>query len=345
MEFNTKILDNNEVIINDQFIGRIKGLKLELDLKKGALETDIKSLKKAARQTVGPELERRIQKIIESSLVELHDDFKIYWNKSSIGKLISGKDYLNPNLELIVDDILENDQKQKLADFLNKWLKTKINTVLKSLNDIKDLKEKNSSIKALAYQLYENNGVLKRDQVLEYLKNLRQEERKILRDLGVKFGRYHIFLHRLIKPEAVSLRTMLWKNYHQKYFGLEPPTFGLNFLDDKNKKNKNFMLLCGFEQFDNFFVRIDILERLFMKIINSENEDNKSIKMTPEMLNLLGCTKDNFKKLLKKMGYKILEKKNEIFFKYSPPKNSKKIFNRKTSKENPFGILKNLNLR
>ena len=345
MEFNTKILDNNEVIINDQFIGRIKGLKLELDLKKGALETDIKSLKKAARQTVGPELEKRIQKITESGLVELRDDFKIYWNDSSIGKLISGKDYLNPNLELIVDDILENNQKQKLTDFLDKWLKTKINTVLKSLNDIKNLKEKNSSIKALAYQLYENNGVLKRDQVSEYLKNLRQEERRILRDLGVKFGRYHIFLHRLIKPEAVSLRTMLWKNYHQKYFGLEPPTFGLNFLDDKNKKNKNFMLLCGFEKFDNFFVRIDILERLFMKIINSENDDNKSIKMTPEMLNLLGCTKDNFKKLLKKMGYRIIEKKDEVFFKYFPSRNNKKIFNRKTSKENPFGVLKNLNLR
>ena len=345
MEFNTKILDNNEVIINDQFIGRIKGLKLELDLKKGALETDIKSLKKAARQTVGPELERRIQKITESGLVELRDDFKIYWNDSSIGKLISGKDYLNPNLELIVDDILENNQKQKLNDFLDKWLKTKINTVLKSLNDIKNLKEKNSSIKALAYQLYENNGVLKRDQVSEYLKNLRQEERRILRDLGVKFGRYHIFLHRLIKPEAVSLRTMLWKNYHQKYFGLEPPTFGLNFLDDKNKKNKNFMLLCGFEKFDNFFVRIDILERLFMKIINSENDDNKSIKMTPEMLNLLGCTKDNFKKLLKKMGYRIIEKKDEVFFKYFPSRNNKKMFNRKTSKENPFDVLKNLNLR
>ena len=72
----------------------------------------------------------------------------------------------------------------------------------------------------------------------------------------------------MIKPEPVSLRTLLWKNYHQKYFNLTPPTFGLNFLDDKEKKNKNFMLLCGFEQFDNFFIRIDILERLFMKIIN-----------------------------------------------------------------------------
>ena len=77
-----------------------------------------------------------------------------------------------------------------------------------------------------------------------------------------------MFLHQLIKPEAVSLRTLLWKNYHQKYFNLKPPTFGLNFLDNKDIKNKNFMLLCGFEKFDNFYVRIDILERLFVQIIN-----------------------------------------------------------------------------
>ncbi len=74
------------------------------------------------------------------------------------------------------------------------------------------------------------------------------------------------------------------------------------------------MLLCGFEKFDNFFVRIDILERLFMQIINSIKE--KEIKMTPEMLNLLGCNKENFKKLLRNMNYKIIEKENEVFFKY-----------------------------
>ncbi len=344
MEFNTKILENNEVMIDDQFIGRINGLKLELDLKKGALETDIKSLKKAARQTIGPELEKRIQNIIDTKLIELHEDFKIYWNDFAIGKLTPGKNYLSPNFDLIVDDIIEQDQKKKLIIFLENWLKTKISTVLKSLIDLKDLKEKNSSIKALAYQLYENNGVLKRDQVNEYLKNLGQEERKILRDLGVKFGRYHIFLYRLIKPEAVSLRTLLWKNYHQKYLNLKPPTFGLNFLDDRNIKNKNFMLLCGFEKFDNFYVRIDILERLFIQIINSNNDKNTEIKMVPEMLNLLGCTKNNFKNLLKCMNYKIIQKNDEIFFKYLPIKNNKKTFKEKSLKESPFRILKNLNL-
>ncbi|WP_145596433.1 helicase-related protein [Candidatus Pelagibacter sp. FZCC0015] len=344
MEFKTEILQNNDVKIDDQFIGKIKGLKLELDLKKGALETDIKSLKKAARQTIGPELEKRVQSIIDTGLISLNEDFKIYWNDFPIAKLTTGNDYLNPNFDLIVDDIIEQNTKQKINDYINKWIHSKINNVLKSLIDLKNIKENNSSIKALAYQLYENNGVLKRDQVSEYLKNLEQNERKILRDLGVKFGRYHVFLYQLIKPEAVSLRTLLWKNFYQKFHSLKPPTFGLNFLDDKEIKNKNFMLLCGFERFDNFFVRIDILERLFVLIINSSSKENSEIKLVPEMLNLLGCSKDNFKKLLQKMNYKIFEKENETFFKYSPNKKFKKITTKKISNENPFKILKNLNL-
>ena len=344
MEFKTEILDNNDVMIDDQFIGKIKGLKLELDFKKGALETDIKSLKKAARQSIGPELEKRIQMIIDTGLIELKDDFKIYWNSFPIAKLSAGNDYLNPSFELIVDDTIEQNPKQKLIDFVHKWIQTKINSILKSLVDLKNLKEKNSSIKALAYQLYESNGVLKREHVSEYLKALGQNERKILRELGVKFGRYHVFLYQLIKPEAVSLRTLLWKNFHQKYYKLNPPTFGLNFLEDQESRNRNFMLLCGFEKFDNLFVRIDILERLFMQIINSNSKENKEIKLIPEMLNLLGCSKDNFKKLLKKMGYKIFDKEEETFFKYSPIKQFKKNPVKKDSSENPFKVLKNLNL-
>ncbi len=344
MEFKTEILQNNDVKIDDQFIGKIKGLKLELDLKKGALETDIKSLKKAARQTIGPELEKRVQSIIDTGLISLNEDFKIYWNDFPISRLTTGNDYLNPNFDLIVDDIIEQNTKQKLNDYINKWIHSKINNVLKSLIDLKNIKENNSSIKALAYQLYENNGVLKRDQVSEYLKNLKQNERKILRDLGVKFGRYHIFLYQLIKPEAVSLRTLLWKNFYQKFHNLKPPTFGLNFLDNKEIKNKNFMLLCGFERFDNFFVRIDILERLFILIINSSSKENSEIKLVPEMLNLLGCSKENFKKLLQKMNYKIFEKDGDTYFKYSPTKKFKKVSPKKIVNENPFRILKNLNL-
>ena len=93
------------------------------------------------------------------------------------------------------------------------------------------------------------------------------------------------------------------------------------------------MLLCGFESFDEFFVRIDILERLFVKIINSNPNKNSKLKLVPEMLNLLGCSKENFLKLIKKMNYKTLEiKDNEFYFKYTQNKPKAKNLFQKVKK-------------
>jgi ATP-dependent RNA helicase SUPV3L1/SUV3 len=342
--FKTEILENGNVLINKEFIGQLNGLKLELDLKVGALDTDIKSLKKAAKQNVEPKILKRIVQIKETSLIELKDDFKIYWQNFPIAKLSPGKDYLNPEIKLIIDDMVDNIEKIDFNNFLQDWISKKINTDLKSLTDLKNISTSNTSIRALAYQLYENNGVVKREQVNYFLKKLDQEERKILRNLGVKFGRYHIFLFKLFKPNAVSLRIALWKNFHQKYFDLKPPTFGLNFLKEKKDFSKDFMLLCGFEKFDNFFVRIDILERLFIKIMDLSKE--KEIKLIPEMLNLLGCGKEDFLKLIKKMNYSSFSKNEETYFKYIPLKTNKKQFVSKVAKkENQFSILKNINFK
>ena len=344
--FNTKIINNKKVVIDDQFIGELKGLKLDLYLKAEALDTDIKSLKKAARQSLSSEFQNRIKQIISTESIELKDDFKIYWREFPIAKLLPGKDYLKPELNLIIDDMIETIEQKKLQIFLEKWINKKIHLILKNLIDLKNSKDNKSTIRALSYQLYENNGVVKREEVLEYIKVLDQKERKILRDIGVKFGRYHIYLDRLLKPEAVSLRLILWKNFYQKHFDFKPPTFGLNFLESKKLLNKNFMLICGFEKFDNFFVRIDILERLFVQIINSNPEKKNEIKLKPEMLNLLGCSKDNFLILIKKMNYKTYQKEKEFYFKYLPMKNKTFKNNKQTLNNNsPFNILKKINFK
>ncbi len=348
IDFKTEIIDNKKVKINEQFIGNLNGLKLELDLKVDALEADIKSLKKASRQSVMPEILNRINQIIDTGLIKIEKDFKIYWNNSSIAKLQKGKDYLSPEIELIIDDMIDVKDKNKLKVFLDKWVKNKIDTELDSLIKLKLLKDKNSSIRALAYNLYENNGVVKREKIKNTLDKLGQEERKILRNAGVKFGRYHIFLHKLFKPAAVSLRILLWKNFYQKFYKLNPPIFGLNFLE-KEDTNKDFMLLCGFENFNNIFVRIDILERLFLMILNSNKENvdkNKETKLVPEMLNLLGCNKEKFLKLLKLMNYKTFEKDKVIFFKYVPLKKKfKKSKDDIKYSDSPFNKLVQLNLK
>jgi len=344
ISFETKIIDNEKVMINQEYIGHLKGLRLDLDLKIDSLDSDIKSLKKAARKNVAPEIRSRIDQIIKTNLIELKNDFKIYWGKFPIAKLSPGNNYLNPEIDLIVDDMVENSEKKILSTYLQSWISKKILTELKSLMDLKSIKQKNTHIRALAFHLYENSGVVKRENVKEFLDKLNQDDRKILRNLGVKFGRYHIFLFKLFKPSAVSFRILLWKNFHQKFFNLEPPTFGLNFLENKKSINQNFMLLCGFEKFDNFYVRIDILERLFLFIIEKKEENNE-IKLVPDMLNLLGCNKDNFLKLIQKMNYKYFEKDGQIYFKYISIRINKINKFKKATSDNPFNILKELSLK
>ena len=107
------------------------------------------------------------------------------------------------------------------------------------------------------------------------------------------------------------------------------------------------MLMCGFEKFDNFYVRIDILERLFLMTIDiNKNNNDKVIELVPEMLNLLGSNKENFIKLIQHMGYKTYEKDKDIYFKYVL---NKKYFRKKTKvvekRDNPFQILSQLNLK
>ena len=342
IDLKTEITDQKNVLIDGQYIGELKGLKLNLDLKIDSLDTDIKSLKKASRQGVGPELVKRINQIINSNILKLKEDFKIYWGNDPIAYLTPGKNYLEPNLNLIADDILEFENRNRLQIHLEQWLKKFIREKLTDLVNLNNIEKNNNSIRALCYQLFENNGVLKRDLVSEFVKQLSLDNRKILRKNGIKIGRYHIYLHKIIKPEAVTIRLLLWKNYYRKNMNLKPPKFGLNFIIEENNINSNFMLICGFEKFKNFYVRIDILERLFIKII--ENTKDKEVKLQSEMMNLLGCTKENFLKLLVSMDYKYKERNKEIFFQYKPFR--KKVFEKlkKVNKDdNPFNILNNVN--
>ena len=63
-----------------------------------------------------------------------------------------------------------------------------------------------------------------------------------------------------------SFLKKLWKLFYNISYNQPIPKSGLNFLINKNF-DKNYLLLCGFEKFREFFVRIYILEKLCIKII------------------------------------------------------------------------------
>ncbi|RZO48020.1 MAG: helicase [Candidatus Pelagibacterales bacterium] len=338
----TEIKNKNEVVIDGQYMGRLNGMRLDLDLKSGSLKTDIKSLKKAARQAIVPELMRRTNQIINSEIFKINDDHKIYWMGSPIAYISKGKNYLNPKLELLVDEAIDLDSKEKLRLNLEKKLHELVSLELSDLVNLSKAKFKNNYARALCYQLFENNGVIKRNSVQQMIKNITKEDRIILRKAGVKIGRYHIFLPKMLKPNAVELRVKLWKLFFPEDKKYAIPKPGLNFLKNETNKNNKFLLICGFENFNKFYIRVDILERLFLKII--ENSKNGTFKMDSDMINLIGCSKENFFKLLELMEYKSKKNEKEEFFVYKP-KQTKDKKSKEISKNNPFEKLSELRFR
>ncbi len=337
---NTEINEENKIHIDGQRVGELKGLKFIIEITSKTLDTDIKSIKKAARKGIEGELVKRVKEILTKKEVSINNQNQIIWKENAIARLKKGNDYLSPEIEIIADDTLNEDSKIKLLKFLNDWLVDYINEVLGDLIKLTKYKVANQYLRGLIFQLYENNGVIKRSIVENIVKSIPLEERKKLWGMGVKIGRYHIYLPKMLKPRAVEFRISLWKMFYNLSNDNLIPKSGLNFLTNTNF-DKNFLLLCGFEKFKEFFVRIDILEKLFLKII--ENTKDRKFKVNSEMMNLLGCSKENFYKLMINMNYKKDVAVDTYIFRGEKKKKEKII--RFDKKENPFNKLLSLNIK
>ena len=337
---NTEINEENKIHIDGQRVGELKGLKFIIEVTSKTLDTDIKSIKKAARKGIEGELVKRVEEILTKKEVSINNQNQIIWKENAVARLKKGNDYLNPEIEIIADDSLNEESKMKLLKFLSNWLIDYINEVLGDLIKLTKHKVTNQYLRGLIFQLYENNGVIKRSDVENIVKSIPAVERKKLWGMGIKIGRYHIYLPKMLKPKAVDFRISLWKIFYNLSNENLIPKSGLNFLASTNF-DKNFLLLCGFEKFKQFFVRIDILEKLFLKII--ENTKDRKFKVNSEMMNLLGCSKENFYKLMVNMNYKKDIAVDTYIFKGEKKKKEKII--RFDKKQNPFNKLLSLNIK
>ncbi len=336
----TEVSEENKVLIDGQDIGELKGLKFVVEFTSSTLDTDIKSIKKAARRGIHKELMERVNKIVKDKKIILQEDHKIYWNGNPIARIKKGENYLNPEIEIIADDALPKNSKDDLNIFLKDWMSNYINEELGDLLNLTKIKITNQYLRALVFQIYENNGVMKRNKIENIISLVSKDERKKLWGMGVKLGRYHIYLPKMLKPKAVSLRVNLWKLFYNLSPKNQIPKSGLNFLVNENY-NKNFLLLCGFESFKDFFVRVDILEKLFISILDKTK--NRKFTITSDMMNLLGCSKENFYKLMDLMNYKKDKDKDTYIF-YGDRNKDKKISKNKKI-TSPFEKLLSLNIK
>src|SRR5262249_34744655 len=264
----TDIGKTGEVVVEGHAIGRLDGFMFTPAA--SAAGSEAKALAGAAQKALAGEIDARATRLAQAAdgQLVLATDGTVRWLGQPVARLVAGEEALKPRLRIIADEHLTGAPRDAVQARLDLWLKSHIERLLEPLFRLAAAEDVTGIARGIAFQLTEALGVLDRSRVAEEVKGLEQPARATLRNYGVRFGAYHIYVPALLKPAPRVLATQLWA---LKHGGSE--TRGLDAIEqlaasgrtsiaaDKDVA-KSLYRMAGYRVCGERAVRVDILERL-----------------------------------------------------------------------------------
>ncbi|MEM7619354.1 MAG: helicase-related protein [Pseudomonadota bacterium] len=321
-----EISDDGSLHVEKHYVGRLHGFRFFPDTASTANTLHGKAARSATAKVLSKELGMRVRRIVaaKSEAIQLNKKGYIQWRGEDIAFITAGDNPLQPNLTLLSDEHLAPTDKEKATQRLQNWLTEQIETRLQPLIAMRQADDINGLGKGVAFQLYENFGILKREKVAEDIRALDQDARAQLRKYGVRFGAFNIYVPILLKPAAVEFLLVLWTLKEGPHHNItpetapEPPRAGLTSVLVDDKIPESYYLAAGYQRCGMRAVRIDMLERLadMIRPLTSwrthKAEGEQPPKGTtgdggfttqPEMMSIMGCSGEELASVLTSLGF------------------------------------------
>ena len=319
-----EVTENGDVMVEGQHVGHLSAFRFTADA--SAEGEDGRALRAAAQKALAGEFTRRAEKFAAAAEADivLSSDGTLRWLGEPVGKLIAGDRALAPRVKLIADDTLSGPDRERTEARLQLWLDAYMQKQLGPLFALEKAENPAGIARGLAFQIVEAFGVLDRAKVADEVKGLDQEARASLRQLGVRFGAYHLYLPLLLKPAPRALAAQLWALHQgdQVLAASDVPALAASgrtsFKADPSVP-KDLYRVLGYRLCQDRAVRVDILERLADLIRPAINyrpgvtpgeppagaADGNGFMVTVAMTSLTGCSGEDFTAILKSLGYRL----------------------------------------
>ncbi|SFI99291.1 ATP-dependent RNA helicase SUPV3L1/SUV3 [Bosea sp. OK403] len=312
-----------DVLVEGQHVGMLQGFRFTADPKAGGPEA--KALNMAAMKALASEIEARAARVVlagDDAFVLSHDGL-LRWVGEPVARLVAGEKAIEPRLRLLVEEHLTGPAREQVETRLTLWLKNHVTRLLGALLLLEDATTLTGIARGIAYQVAESLGVLERTKVGEEMKALDQEGRAALRQLGIRFGAFHLYVPALLKPAPRALAAQLWALKHgsPEMSGLDDiahlaASGRTSFAVDKAVP-KGLYRAAGYRVCGERAVRVDILERLADLIRPAiayrpgltqgtpptGAADQDGFVATGAMTSLVGCAGEDFASILRSLGY------------------------------------------
>ena len=203
------------VKVEGEHVGHIKGLVFSPD--PSILDSSARPVFTAARRVMVKEVEQRVQQLLADNdgAFRLTEAGHLLWRENQVGHLIKGESLLFPGVEVIHNDLLQGNDREKIRQRIEKWTRSHLRNRMKIFHELQSAPLKGTA-RGLAFQLVENFGLINRESISQFLNDLGKEERKTLYDQGIRIGRFAVWMRGLSNTQHWPWRVLLWSLWNER---------------------------------------------------------------------------------------------------------------------------------
>jgi ATP-dependent RNA helicase SUPV3L1/SUV3 len=257
-ELLSAVTRRGEVVVEGHSVGHVTGFGFTPDPMTEGEER--KMMLRAARRALRDEMPRRVDRLdaAPDSELSLLPKMRIGWDGAPVARLRPGATALRPQVEVLDSEFLDGPQRERIRLRLQALIDRMLRETLGPLLTAIEAAGGDGSLRGPLHLLGEGLGVAA---AAPHGADMPPALRGRLKALGVRSGRFAMFMPALLKPRAAELRAMLWALRH----GVEPPLLpapGLISLAPPPEWPAGFADAMGWPQAGPVLLRLDIAERV-----------------------------------------------------------------------------------
>ena len=201
-----------EVVVEGHAVGHVSGFQFAPDPSAEG-EEERRLVLRAARRALREEMPRRVAALetAKEDAFALTPHHRIAWTHpggepAEVARLRTGSEPGKPQVEVLASEFLDGAQRERIRARLAKWIESIVSRELGAIAAIEAKAEADNTLRGPAFLLRESLGIAPGSTEASIGAEVRQK----LKAIGIRAGRFALFVPEALKPRAMALRAQIW---------------------------------------------------------------------------------------------------------------------------------------
>jgi ATP-dependent RNA helicase SUPV3L1/SUV3 len=257
-ELLSAVTTRGQVVVEGHDVGHVEGFGFVPDPL--AVGDEKKLVLRAARRALRAEMPHRVGVLTAAAddAFALTPDHLMIWDGVPVAKVMRGAVPLRPRVRVLDSEFLDGAARERIRFRLQVWLDGQIRTDLAPLFAAEAMDRDNPALRGPLHRLMESLGLIPGADT----ETLSPSPRPRLRALGVRSGRFALFMPSLLKPRSAAMRVRLWALHHGIPAPALPNAALVSLPAHQPDWPAGFAAMAGWVEAGPILLRLDIAEKI-----------------------------------------------------------------------------------